>query len=141
MAKFIGTEPLTKTITTEGKEPETSTREVDKFQSYTRDPIEGFRRNTNKEPLGTVLLPIPSNLADGNTVNYTDDTMNTLVGAGLGLSMDIMKNVGNLVGDFGKFGEARKALQEAFKGAANASGLTVDNAQGSYYKTIGRIGT
>jgi len=127
VAKFMGTEPLTKTTTTTGGESETSTREVDKFQSYTRDPIEGFRRNTNKEPLGTVLLPIPSNLADGNTVTYTDGTMNTLVGAGLGLSMSIMKNVGSLVGQM-KFGEARDLLLSSAQSALEASGLTVDNA-------------
>ena len=107
-------------------EVETQTA-IDSFQSYTRDPNEGFRRNTNKEPLGTVLLPVPSNVQDGNTVNYSDDTMNTLVGAGLGLSMDVMKTVGTLVGK-GKFDDARIKLKDAFIEAGNASGLTVDNA-------------
>ena len=57
---------------------------VQQYQSYTRKPGEGFRRNSNKQPLGTILLPIPSNIQDGNSVNYTDDSMNTLVGAAMG---------------------------------------------------------
>ena len=54
---------------------------VDRVSSYVKDPKSGFRRNSNKQPLGTILLPIPSNIQDGNSVNYTDDSMNTLVGA------------------------------------------------------------
>jgi hypothetical protein len=97
------------------------------FQSYTRDPGEGFRRNTNKEPLGTVLLPVPSSLQDGNTVNYSDSSMNTLIGAGLGLSMGVMQNVGKLIGQ-GRFEDAITELKNQGKGALEASGLTVETA-------------
>ena len=43
-----------------------------KYSSYAKDTRSGFRRNGNKQPLGTILLPIPSNIQDGNSVNYTD---------------------------------------------------------------------
>jgi len=97
------------------------------FQSYTRDPGEGFRRNTNKEPLGTVLLPVPSSLQDGNTVNYSDSSMNTLIGAGLGLGMGVMQKVGKLIGQ-GKFDAAIAELKNQGMGALEASGLTAETA-------------
>ena len=64
---------------------------LDTYQSYTRERAQGFRRNSNKQPLGTILLPIPSNIQDGNSVNYTDDSMNTLVGAAMGGVEGLMK--------------------------------------------------
>lgn len=147
VARGEGTRPLTETATREVLDPnfigppgpdtpkiteeyqvETGTK-ITTFQSYTRDPNEGFRRNTNKEPLGTVLLPVPSNVQDGNTVNYADSTMNTLVGAGLGLSMGIMQNMGKLIAE-GKFDEAIRELKNQGKGALEASGLTAETAIG-----------
>jgi len=101
--------------------------EISGFKSYTRDPNEGFRRNTNKQPLGTVLLPVPSSVQDGNTVNYTDSSMNTLVGAGLGLAQTVMEDIGALVGK-NKFDEAKEALIKAAGGALEASGLTAETA-------------
>ena len=67
-----------------GNEIEGNERSINSYKSYTSNPREGFRRNGNKQPLGTILLPIPSNIQDGNSVNYTDDSMNSLIGAGLG---------------------------------------------------------
>ena len=64
---------------------------------YVRNPNEGFRRNTNKEPLGTILLPIPGGIQDRNSVNYTDDSMNSLVGAGTGILETLMTDGGSLV--------------------------------------------
>ena len=37
---------------------------------FITNPRDGFRRNTNKQPLGTVLLPIPGGIQDRNAVNY-----------------------------------------------------------------------
>ena len=82
-----------------------------KYSSYAKDTRSGFRRNGNKQPLGTILLPIPSNIQDGNSVNYTDDSMNSLVGAGLGAAEGIMRNVGQLTAE-GNFGDIPGAVRD-----------------------------
>ena len=99
-----------------------------KYSSYSKDIRTGFRRNSNKQPLGTILLPIPSNIQDGNSVNYTDDSMNSLIGAGLGSVEGIMKGVGPAVlrGDFGTAG---KIFVEQSEGGLKASGIDLQNAQ------------
>jgi len=98
------------------------------YQSYTRNPSEGFRRNGSKQPLGTILLPIPSNIQDGNSVNYTDDSMNTLVGAALGGVEGIMTEVPAAFKRGGIEGAATEVFEQA-KGTLDASGLTLENAQ------------
>ena len=140
LARATGREAITTTRTREvftgpfldpekaiGQEEYEVRGEVNSYNSYTKDPNEGFRRNTNKQPLGTVLLPVPSNIQDGNTVNYSDDTMNALVGAGLGLSMGVMQNVGALVGE-GNFVGARDMLFREAQGALGESGLNFEQA-------------
>jgi len=122
-------------IATETIEETVEVARLKTFQSYTRDPNEGFRRNTNKQPLGTVLLPVPSSLQDGNTVNYADSTMNALVGAGLGLGMDVMQKVGGLIGQ-GKFKEAIAQLKASGTDALEATGLTAENAIGLITKQL-----
>ncbi len=99
-----------------------------KYSSYAKDTRSGFRRNGNKQPLGTILLPIPSNIQDGNSVNYTDDSMNSLIGAGLGSVEGIMKGVAPAVlrGDFGTAG---KVFVEQARGGLEASGIDLQNAQ------------
>ena len=101
---------------------------VRQYQSYVRDPKDGFRENSNKQPLGTILLPIPSNIQDGNSVNYTDDSMNNLVGAGLGAAEGIMSNVGNLTKE-GKFGDIPGAVTDQVVGALQSSDLSLQKAQ------------
>ena len=111
--------------------PNSITREVvlkDTYQSYTRDGAQGFRRNSNKQPLGTILLPIPSNIQDGNSVNYTDDSMNTLVGAAMGGVEGIMTGVGQAVKDLDPQAAVNSFLGSV-KGTLDASGLTLENAQ------------
>ena len=107
-----------------------TTRQVvyDNYQSYTRDGAQGFRRNSNKQPLGTILLPIPSNIQDGNSVNYTDDSMNTLVGAAMGGVEGIMTGVGQAVKNLDPQ-QAVDAFLGSVKGTLDASGLTLANAQ------------
>ena len=107
-----------------------TTRQVvyDNYQSYTRDGAQGFRRNSNKQPLGTILLPIPSNIQDGNSVNYTDDSMNTLVGAAMGGVEGIMTGVGQAVKNLDPQ-QAVDAFLGSVKGTLDASGLTLENAQ------------
>lgn len=99
-----------------------------KYSSYAQDIKSGFRRNGNKQPLGTILLPIPSNIQDGNSVNYTDDSMNSLVGAALGGAEGIMKGIPTAFKDGGIEGAAKYLLEQS-QGALNASGLTLENAQ------------
>ena len=101
---------------------------VQQYKSYTRKPGEGFRRNSNKQPLGTILLPIPSNIQDGNSVNYTDDSMNTLVGAAMGGVEGLMTGVGQALKEFDLEKAGNVFLQNA-KGTLEASGLTLANAQ------------
>ena len=103
-------------------------RKRTKYSSYAKDTRSGFRRNSNKQPLGTILLPIPSNIQDGNSVNYTDDSMNSLVGAGLGAAEGIMRNVGKLTAE-GNFGDIPGAVRDQVVGALGSSGLTLGNAQ------------
>ena len=107
---------------------ETSRKTVTTYSSYTKNPRDGFRRNSNKQPLGTILLPIPSNIQDGNSVNYTDDSMNSLVGAGLGGVEGIMTQVPAAFKEGGIKGASNKVF-ELSTGALDASGLTLANAQ------------
>jgi hypothetical protein len=99
---------------------------------YVRNPDQGFRRNTNKEPLGTILLPIPGGIQDRNSVNYADDSMNSLVGAGTGAIETLMREGGAGLAAFlttGKFDtdEAGKRLEGIFNNALKDSGLSGEN--------------
>jgi len=99
---------------------------------YVRKPDQGFRRNTNKEPLGTILLPIPGGIQDRNSVNYADDSMNSLVGAGTGAIETLMREGGAGLAAFlttGKFDTdaAGKKLEGIFNNALKDSGLSGEN--------------
>ena len=111
-----------------GKETYDTGKTRTKYSSYAKDIRSGFRRNGNKQPLGTILLPIPSNIQDGNSVNYTDDSMNSLVGAALGGAEGIMKGIPTAFKDGGIEGAADYLLKQS-QGTLNASGLTLENAQ------------
>ena len=107
-----------------------TTDTVEGYTSYTKDPKSGFRRNGSKQPLGTILLPIPSNIQDGNSVDYTDDSMNTLVGAALGGTEGLMKDLGSVAGtDLFNVNAYGNVIKEQLSGAIEASGLTLENAQ------------
>ena len=91
---------------------------------YITKPSEGFRRNTNKEPLGTVLLPIPGAIQDRNSVNYSDDSMNSLMGAGTGAIENLMEDGGKLLSTLlttGSFGGATKEAQDKLLGNLQAA--------------------
>ena len=73
--------------------------------------LPGNRRNTinrNKLPKGvstkslvnkgTVLLQIPANIQDGNSISAGDSKMNSIVGAAIGGSSDLMTGVGGALG-------------------------------------------
>ena len=108
---------------------------------YVTNPREGFRRNTNKQPLGTVLLPIPGGIQDRNAVNYQDDSMNSLVGAGTGALTTLMQDVGasaslamsgKFEGAEGKLTDAAKNLQQAL----GDSGLSFESARDLITKSL-----
>ena len=104
---------------------------------YVTNPREGFRRNTNKQPLGTVLLPIPGAIQDRNAVNYQDDSMNSLVGAGTGALTTFMEDGGKAVSTFlttGKFeaGDTGAKLKQAF----DDSGLSLGTAKDLITKAL-----
>ena len=59
-----------------------------------RSPHDRFRKNSNKRALGTVLLPIPSDIKDGNAVSFADDKLNSVTAAAVGGSAAIMEGAG-----------------------------------------------
>ena len=78
---------------------------------------------------GSILLQIPSNVQDGNAVNYGDSTMNTLIGAAAGVIGNTMQKGGErlaqtiegkqtLSSGLGAFGDdVKKDLKERFAGS------------------------
>ena len=48
---------------------------------------------------GSILLQVPSNVQDGNAVNYGDSSMNTIVGAAAGIVGNVMGSGGQAVAD------------------------------------------
>tara|TARA_A100000172_G_scaffold78203_1_gene63479 strand:- start:104 stop:1426 length:1323 start_codon:yes stop_codon:yes gene_type:complete len=82
---------------------------------------------------GTVLLQIPSQVQDGNSVSYGDSKMNTIVGAALQGTTDITTGIAQGMmsdGSFGdKLGTSANNAKEGFKNALKSSGLELDNAQ------------
>ena len=80
---------------------------------------------------GTVLLQIPANIQDGNSVNTGDSKMNSIVGAALGASTTLMTDVGDAISgkqDFGggdnRLMNAGIAAEKAIKGGLGDSGLS-----------------
>ena len=107
-----------------------TTKTIEGYTSYTQNPRTGFRRNGNKQPLGTILLPIPSNIQDGNSVNYTDDSMNSLVGAAVGGVEGLMSGLGKVAGtDLFNLESYGDVINEQITGALKASDLTLEKAQ------------
>lgn len=50
----------------------------------------------SKNNIGTIILPIPSNIQDGNSVGYSDGTLDSLTGAVVGGALDVMDtNIGS----------------------------------------------
>ena len=69
-------------------------------KKYAQTPFDnvslGNQRGTNQRKniqLGTVFLPIPSNIQDGNAVTYADDSLNGIVAAAIGPITGMMKSV------------------------------------------------
>ncbi len=109
-------------------------------ERFVTNPREGFRRNTNKQPLGTVLLPIPGGIQDRNAVNYQDDSMNSLVGAGAGALTTLMQDLGASASSLltsGKFDDkANEAAVNNLKQALGESGLSFESARELITKSL-----
>ena len=72
---------------------------------------------------GTVLLQIPSQVQDGNSVNYGDSSMNTIVGAGIQGATDIMTRGAEELTKEGSVGDKISGFTEATKSSiSNALG-------------------
>ncbi len=83
---------------------------------------------------GTILLQIPSQVQDGNSVSYGDSKMNSVVGAALQATTDATTGAAdalvNTKGGIGaRLGAASKASTEAVMDALKASDVDLNNAQ------------
>ena len=94
--------------------------------SPNRSRMRGGLTNKSLVNKGTVLLQIPSQVQDGNTVDYGSSKLNNIVGAAVAGGVDIMENVGGALGelDLQKAGEATK---DAVKNALNAAEVDVQS--------------
>ena len=111
-----------------------------------RLPSRGRRPNglTTKSLVnkGTILLQIPSQVQDGNSVSYGDSKMNTIVGAALQGTTNIATGAADALvntegGPGAKLGTAGQATKTAFVDAAKASGLkNIDNIQALFNAKI-----
>ena len=100
-----------------------------------RSPVRGFTSTQSLVNQGTVLLQIPSQIQDGNSAAYGESSMNSLVGAAVGGTADMMTNVGDKAGE----GDFQGAFQEggkAFNNAMKSSGLGVDAAKSLITKKL-----
>ena len=84
---------------------------------------------------GTILLQIPSQVQDGNSVSYGDSKMNTIVGAALQGTTDITTGIAGALTQpgggsfFDRTKVAAGSAKEGFQKALKSSGLELDNAQ------------
>ena len=84
-------------------------------QTKKRSGVPGGLTTQSLVNKGTILLQIPANLQDGNSVSYGDSKMNSIVGAAVGGAKDIMEGVGEALGkgDFSGAGEIAKQIASA----------------------------
>lgn len=76
----------------------------DRGRQITSSP---FNVSNNKHELtrrslvrnGTIILPMPDTIVDGNTVSYADSSMNALTAIGLDVGGDFMKTIGEMIVD------------------------------------------
>ena len=94
--------------------------EVTEKATFFKGTRERFRKNTNVRPLGTVLLPIPSNIQDGNAVSFSEDSLNSIAGSAVGGVAETMQNFGDT---------GFEGIKDTLKNSLQASGLTMNNAK------------
>ena len=108
----------------------------DRVARYARNPTDFFRRNSYKKPIQTILLPIPSDIRDSNTVSYNEDKMNNITAAGVGFTEEVITEFGK--GGFGAVGRAAKsALETAGMSADQAGDLSAKFFAGKAVSALG----
>ena len=97
----------------------------------------GSRKNTGRKLIRSIILPIPSNVQDGNTVNYEDSRLNGLTGAVASAASGLMnmgfdnlgKNFAGIADELGKnlggAGTAQDLINKFF--VSQAAGLVGGN--------------
>ena len=78
---------------------------------------------------GSILLQVPSNVQDGNAVNFGDSSMNTLVGAAAGVVGNVMKEGGDALANMKETGLS-KALGNFGEGVKNDFTKRFENSEG-----------
>lgn len=78
---------------------------------------------------GTILLQVPSNVQDGNAVNFGDSSMNTIVGAAAGVIGNVMTTGGDELAKLNKQGLS-KTLENFGKGVKDDFTKRFENSQG-----------
>ena len=78
---------------------------------------------------GSILLQVPSNVQDGNSVNYGDSSMNTLVGAAAGMIGNVMTTGGDELAKLNKQGLS-ETLGNFGKGVKDDFTKRFENSQG-----------
>lgn len=93
-----------------------------KIKSLSSTP--GSRRvNSGLERLKTILLPIPSNIQDGNAVSYGDPSLNSIAGAAVAGVKGIMEGGKEFLTDSTKAAEKiKEAGIQAYTAASSATG-------------------
>ena len=101
----------------------------------------GSRRNGGKERFATIFLPIPSNVQDGNSVNYSSPELNGLTATLASAGISSMEGFGEALSLFlsGKSAESGSAAATALASINTAitnSGLDLGNIQGLITKKL-----
>ena len=78
---------------------------------------------------GSILLQVPSNVQDGNAVNFGDSTMNTLIGAAAGIVGNVMTKGGEELAKIQKQGLS-KTLENFGTGVKDDAQKRFANSQG-----------
>lgn len=91
----------------------------------------GTRRvNNGTKRLETILLPIPSNIQDGNATKFGDSSLNSIAGAALGGIIKTMEAGATL-----NLGEIKNAIEQGLADTANAGG-GLTGAQGFVTRSL-----
>lgn len=96
------------------------------FVGRTEESPKRGRKTAPQELLGTILLPIPSNVQDNNAVSYSDDRLNGLTAAIASGSTSIMTGLANALVNLDA-SKAQSTLENAFKTAG--AKITTKEAQ------------
>tara|TARA_B100000085_G_scaffold278844_1_gene301243 strand:+ start:178 stop:1443 length:1266 start_codon:yes stop_codon:yes gene_type:complete len=73
---------------------------------------------------GTILLQIPSQIEDGNAVNYGGSSLNSIAGAAISGGVGLMEGAGQALS--GDFGEGTTKAEESLKSALKAADVDVE---------------